>query len=180
TVSAHKINGVKGAALLYKRKGLNLSPHIFGGGQESGVFSGTENLGAVLSFEFAANFHSKNFDLHLNHLKTLKDRLINGLKSLENVYVLEKDNAFSPHILNVSFKNVKAEVLQQQLSNERIYIGIGSACNKTSKEKRYLTPLNLEKGYFDGNIRLSLDFKNTKEELDEFLQKLKGALKIYG
>lgn len=179
TVSAHKLNGIKGSAALFKRKNLNLSPHIFGGGQESNVFSGTENLGAVLGFEFAVNFHYKNFDLHFKHLSNLKNYLTSGLKAFRNVYILDKDKGFSPHILNVSFKNVKAEVLQQQLSNDGIYIGIGSACNKTSKEKRYLTPLNLEKGYFDGNIRLSLDYTNTEKEIDEFLQKLKGALKIY-
>jgi len=179
TISAHKINSSYGSAALFKRKNLNLSTHIFGGGQEGNIFSGTENLGAILGFEYAANFHFKNFCSSVNRLQKLKNRLKDGLKSFNNVYILEKDGIFAPHILNMSFKNVKAEVLQQQLSDAGIYVGIGSACNRNSKTTRYLTPLNLEKGYLDGNIRLSLSYANTEHEIDEFLKKLKGALELY-
>lgn len=176
SVSAHKINGTKGAAALYKKKSLNLSPHIFGGGQENNIFPGTENLSAVLGFETAAIFHKENFSIHQEKLILLKKHLMKKIEEIDSVIIIGGDN-FAPHILNLSFKNAKAEVLQQALSKEGIFIATGSACSSNFKISRFNKPLNLPKSHAEGNIRISFSFENTTEEIDIFIEKLKSFMK---
>ena len=177
SISSHKINGPKGAAALYKKKNLNLSPFILGGGQEKDVFPSTENLPAICGFETAVLKHQKDFAKNKAHLKELKKYTIEKIKQIDNVYILNEGD-FAPHILNVSIKDVRAEVLQQYLSSVDIFIAIGSACNKNANAKsvRFLEPLKLPKSYTDGNIRISFSFENTKAEIDAFFEELKKAV----
>lgn len=177
TVSSHKINGTRGAAALYKKKTLNLAPYIFGGGQENGIFSGTENLAAICAFETAALYHKNNFAFHIKQLNSLRAYLIEKLQKINNIIIVDGNN-FAPHIVNLSIENIKSEVLQQYLSKEGIYIATGSACSSNFKVSRFNKPLNLPKTFEEGNIRLSLSFENTKSEIDIFIGKFKIAIEI--
>lgn len=171
TISSHKINGTKGAAALFKKKSLNLSPHIFGGGQEKDVFPGTENLSGIIGFETAAIFQRDNFLIHQKKLLSLRNYLIEKIKEIKNVIIIGGEN-FAPHIVNLSFENVKSEVLQQALSKENVFIATGSACSSNFKVSRFNKPLNLPKSHSEGNIRISFSFENTFNEIDIFMEKL--------
>ncbi len=166
TVSAHKIHGPKGIAMLYVKKGTLLRPIIYGGGQEKGMRSGTENVPGIAGFGVAADKAYKNLQGNREKIALLKTKLINGLTSLQDVHDNSGD---APHIASISFPGVRSEVMLHALEDKGIYVSSGSACstNKPSKKgSRVLREIGLSEGMIESTIRFSLSEDNSEEEVD--------------
>lgn len=166
TVSAHKIHGPKGIAALYVKKGTLIRPIIYGGGQEKGMRSGTENVPGIAGFGVAAEIAYKNLSENVSTMTALKERLINGLTSFENVY---NNSGDAPHIASLSFVGVRSEVMLHSLEDKGIYVSSGSACstNKPSKKgSKVLRDIGLSEEMIESTIRFSLSENNTEEEVD--------------
>lgn len=180
TVSGHKIHAPKGVGALYVKKGIFIRPLIFGGGQEKGYRSSTENVAAICAFGVAnsksqANF-SQNYSINQSILEYFVRNLGNLVPSAHIVTPLEN---CLPNILTVAFQNIRGEVLLHALENDDIMIGIGSACS-SHKESRFKKLLMLDDQHRDGIVRFSFSEFNTKCEVDIVLNKIVTALKKYG
>ncbi|HEY8463952.1 MAG TPA: cysteine desulfurase family protein [Bacillota bacterium] len=176
--SGHKFHGPKGVGALYIRKNLRITPLLNGGGQEGGLRSGTENLPAIVGMSRAATTTLKNLQTNLPKLASLKQRLAQGIMDqIEQVRINSSLTDGAPHILNVSFKGVKGEVLLHALESDGIFVSTGSAC--TSRKKSYshvLTAMGLTPTEMEGAIRFSFSIYNTEAEIDYTLESLKKHL----
>ncbi len=167
SISGHKIHGPKGTGVLYIRKGTKLSPILFGGGQQSGIRPGTENVPGIAGLGLAAQRCSKKLPESTRNMAYLRKRLENGICSRLDNIVVNTPECCAPHILNISFGGVRSEVLLHSLESEGIYVSSGSACSSHKKEPSYvLTSIGLDRKMIDGSIRFSLSEHNTSEEID--------------
>ncbi len=170
--SSHKIHGPKGVGGLFVRSGTKMNFITFGGGQENSVRPGTENTPGIAGFGTACDLVFRSFREENNKLAELKKlyakRLTEEIKDVRINSSLEEDGA--PHILNVSFKNVKGEVLLHYLEQEEIYVSTGSACSSRAAGNRILESLKLDREYIDGTIRISLGFFNNYEEVEHVVE----------
>lgn len=172
TFSAHKINGPKGIAGLYIREPKNISPLYFGGGQERGLFSGTENTYAILGFERAIQL-----DRNYENIEEVNSFLRKELSKIEGTKILTPNDRVSPYILNVCFEGIGAEILLHYLEMDKVYISTGSACSKGAKSK-VLQELGLSEKEIEGCIRISFDRNSSKDEAKEFINILKNRLEM--
>lgn len=167
SISGHKIHGPKGTGVLYIRKGTKLSPILFGGGQQSGIRPGTENVPGIAGLGLAAQRCSKKLPESTRNMAYLRKRLENGICSRLDNIVVNTPECCAPHILNISFGGVRSEVLLHSLESEGIYVSSGSACSSHKKEPSYvLTSIGLDRKMIDGSIRFSLSEHNIAEEID--------------
>ncbi len=177
TVSAHKIGGVRGAAALVRRKGAKLLPYIFGGGQENGLRSGTENTFAIKQFEFAAQKKFASLKEDFSRIQGYNGKMRQGLDS--SIFeILSAENA-SPYILSVSAKGLRGEVLLHMLDDAGLMVGTGSACSSKSRFSRVIMACGLDEKRADGVLRLSFASSTTEDEVDsaiEILNKTAAAL----
>lgn len=178
SISGHKIYGPKGIGALYLRKGLKLDPIIFGGGQEEGLRSGTENVPGILGLAKAVEILNHNFKDEFEEALELKTFLVREINDhIEDVHINTPiGSESSPYVLNISFANVKAEIILHYLENKEIYISTGSACSKGSKRSRTLEGLKLEERFREGAIRMCLAHDTTKEDLRVFVGELSKAV----
>ncbi|MDF2677241.1 MAG: iscS1 [Bacillota bacterium] len=178
--SSHKIHGPKGVGGLYIRHNTKLTPSIFGGNQEKGVRPGTENTPNIVGFGKACELVYENFEEEQKKLYDLKQeyakRLIDEIENIKiNSCLNEIDGA--PHILNVSFKNIRGEVLVHYLENLGIYVSTGSACSSKAKtDNRILSAINLNPDYLDGTIRISLGYFNSFDEIEYVVKSIKKSV----
>ncbi len=172
--SSHKIHGPKGVGGLFMRSGTKMNFITFGGGQEKSIRPGTENTPGIAGFGTACDLVFRGFREENNKLTELKKlyakRLTEEIKDVRINSSLEEDGA--PHILNVSFKNVKGEVLLHYLEQEEIYVSTGSACSSRVSGNRILEAVKLDREYIDGTIRISLGFFNNYEEVEHVVEKI--------
>lgn len=165
TVSSHKVHGPKGVGALFIREGIHLSPVNFGGGQEKGIRSGTENFPDIAGFTLAAarsEQHRKT-----GALKRQKELLKQNLLKIGGDLCFPAENGpTSDGILSVSFGGIKAEVLQQMASQRGLAVGKGSACS-THRKSRILEAMRLPAHYAEGTLRLSLGHLNTDQDCVE-------------
>lgn len=177
--SGHKIHGPKGIGGLFIRKGLNLEPIIFGGGQEKNLRSGTENTPGIVGLGKAVDELDKNFKYEAQKLRELKLYFHNKIvERIEDIKINSfLDDRSAPHILNISFRDIKSEVLLHFLENDNIYVSTGSACSSKGKGKNpVLKALSLTDNEVEGAIRFSFSYENTIEELDFVVEKVKNAV----
>lgn len=178
TLSSHKIHGPKGMGALYVKEGAKLAPIIFGGGQQNNLRPGTENVPGIAGFGLAAKLAHTDFEKKTEKMNELRLRLKKRITDeIEDISVNTPEEGTAPHILNVSFKGAKSEVILHTLEKDGIYVSSGSACSSHRKAPSYvLTAIGLEKEYIDGSIRFSLSEFNTAEEIDFVADKLKRAV----
>ena len=167
SISAHKINALKGCGALIKRKNLVLKPFIFGGGQEKGLRSGTENVFGIKVFEYASQKKYVNLQENFERVKGLKQRLINLLDK-ELFKIVSKDNS-SPYILSVIALGVRGEIILHEVNDRGLIIGTGSACSSNEKKRysRVILACGIEEKLADGVLRLSVSTDTTLEEIEE-------------
>ena len=183
TASAHKLHGPKGAGFLYKADHVKLLPYIYGGGQEKGMRSGTENVPAIAGFGAAAAVMYKNMqenDLHMRHIKQI---IIDGILTVEGSYINanpEKSaDIGAPHIISISFEGVKSEVLLHALASEGIYVSSGSACSSNHPGlSGTLKAIGVSSKLIDSTIRISLCRDNTEEEALYLIEKIKKHVPV--
>lgn len=167
SVSGHKIHGPKGIGFMYIREPSKFNPLITGGGQEFGIRPGTENVPGIYGLGRAVNILFEDIDSKIFSIRENRDYLYKKLtERVDGISVnTDVDNSVC-HILNVSFKDVKGEVLLHYLGDSGIYVSIGSACSSKKKGSHVLSEIGLSNEGIDGAIRFSLSDLNTKEEID--------------
>lgn len=178
SVSGHKIHGPKGSGLLYVSEKAKIRPILFGGDQQKGIRSGTENVPGIAGIAEAAKECYRDLGERTDRMYRLKEKLITGAERLEGVTVNGRTGRDSaPHIVSLSFAGVKSEVLLHALEEKGIYVSAGSACssNKPSVSQT-LQAIGLEKGLLGSTLRFSLSFETTEEEIAYCLEGLKEVL----
>jgi cysteine desulfurase len=179
SASGHKIHGPRGVGIAYVRKGLIPRPLIYGGGQERGFRSGTENLAAVVGLAKAAEKIYKNREQNFHHVDEVKKYFMEKLRDMEEVKINSCGKEYSPYVLSVSFIGVRGEVLLHMLEEKGIYVSTGSACSaKSSKDSHVLEAIGLPKDHIRGTIRFSFGEDNSKEEVDYALDVIDESLKF--
>ena len=172
-LSAHKIHAPKGIGALYVRKGIKLSPMILGGGQESGLRSGTEATSQMAAFAVAAREGKAHLKEHLAHMADLNAYARAELtEKVPGLQLLTDGGA--PHILPVSLVGYKSEVIVRFLSDRGVYISSGSACHK-GKPSHVYAALKLPKPVQDGVLRISFSYDTTREDVDALVTALQAA-----
>ncbi len=177
SLSAHKIHAPKGAGALYVRKNLKLVPIIFGGGQEQGLRSGTENVAGIAAFAAAAEDSISNFAENSKKLGALSAYALEKLSQIDglNIYRAEKS---APHIILAAAGRNKSEVMIHRLEKNDIYLSGGSACNaKKSVKNRVLADFGLPEDELWGALRISLSHHNTADDIDALVAALPEAIK---
>lgn len=176
TISAHKIHGPKGIGGLFVKKGTPIKPLIFGGGQEKGFRSGTENAPSILGFAEAVKMCFDNFDTDYSKKCTFRELLLAKLtKNIDDIVVLSPSENYAPNILTVAFKDVRGEVLLHDIEDMGILVGIGSACS-SHHESRFKGLLGLDDSHKDGIIRFSTSYENNLEDIDFVVETIKNSL----
>lgn len=177
SISSHKIHGPKGVGVLYIDEHVKIKPIIFGGGQQKGMRSGTENVPAIAGFARAAVEIYEDHDAKTERLYDFKAYLINELSSLDGVIINgipeddrelnERIRETAPHIISVSIKGIRAEVMLHALEDRGIFVSSGSACasNKPAISAT-LKAIGVNKDLLDSTVRISLSVLTTKEELE--------------
>lgn len=163
TVSGHKIGAPKGIAALYVKKGVTVAPLLYGGGQENGVRSSTENVSGIMAFAFAAARAVKELPQNGEKYRSFTAMLKSALSEAAEIKYISEDGC-SPHIFTFAFKTVRGEVMQHALEASDILVGTGSACSARRAHDRIPAALGL-KEYSDGVVRVSFGRENTKEEV---------------
>lgn len=178
SLSAHKIYGPKGIGALYVNKSLKISPIVFGGNQEKGLRSGTENVPGIVGLGKAVDIIDKNYKDEREYVLELKKYLIENIeRSIDNIKINSPmDIESSPYIANISFLNIKSEILLHYLENNNIYISTGSACSKGTTKSATLIGIGLNDKEIDGAIRICFSYETTKEDIDRFIEETKIAV----
>ena len=168
SVSGHKIHAPKGVGFLYIRDGVKIRPILFGGGQQKGMRSGTENVPGCVGLGVAAREAYKDFDARIEKLYTLREHLIAGLKPLGGVTINgSEDRTNAPQIVSASFEGIRSEVLLKALEDKGVYVSSGSACSSNHPGiSGTLKGIGVKKELLDSTIRFSLGDLNTEEEVD--------------
>lgn len=155
TISAHKINGPKGIGALWVKKGIKINPIVYGGGQEQGYRSGTENVFGILSLGYCIGKVVAEQEQNYNKIQLIKNAFLQQL-TLNNVqFKLNSGNNCSPYIISLSFNNVRGEVLLHNLESHNILISTGSACSSRKPDNRTLKAMGLNDNLIMGSIRIS-------------------------
>jgi len=174
SASAHKIGGPKGVGILYVREGVAISPLLFGGQQELGLRSGTENVPGIVGFSKAVEISLKN---NWNKVAELRDLLINNLINLGGKVHSALGRDRLPNNVFVSFSGVNAEDLMHRLSTRGVCVSTGSACDsKKEREDTALVSLGLSKNEIRSAIRISLPADVVKKNIEYFITVLKRLL----
>lgn len=179
TASGHKIHGPKGIGFLYKKSGVRLSPLIYGGNQESGYRSGTENVPGIVGMAKATELIVPNIQENYEKVKMLWRRLKKGVLDIGDVIINSPDNC-TPYILNASFMGTRGEVILHRLESNGIFVSTGSACSSNKNSKSHvLKAMGKTDKEIEGAIRFSLSIQNTAEEIDAVLTVLEDAVKKF-
>jgi len=175
SVSSHKIHGPRGAAALFMSKRVKAEPRVFGGGQERGFRSGTENVPAIAGFGIAAQRMWKDRIENHSKMASLKERFLQRLSMAGLKYLVISNNVnSSPYITNIGFEGVQAEVLLRFLAQRGVYVSSGSACSSyKTKKSETLTAMKVADKYARGSIRFSFSIFNTESDIEEAVAALK-------
>ena len=180
TVSGHKLHAPKGVGALYisadmiKKK--KIVPYLYGGGQEKGLRSGTENTIGIAAFGAAvADIKSRAPQVRA-HIEELYLYATEKLSSLD-LRINKPAGERVSHIINITLPNIKSETVLHFLSADGVFVSSGSACSSHSKNpSEALTAFGLSPAEADRSLRISLSEYNSKEDIDALVASLEGAL----
>ena len=174
SISSHKIHGPKGVGVLYIADKTKIHNISFGGGQQGNMRSGTENVPGIAGMALAAKKIYEKLDEECENLYSLKVHFIEEATKIPDVTLNgPKGREGAPHIVSLSFKGVRAEVLLHALEDKGIYVSSGSACASNHPEiSKTLNAINLDKSLLDSTIRFSFSVFTTLEEIDETVKAL--------
>jgi cysteine desulfurase len=178
SMSSHKIYGPKGVGALYVRSGLEISPIIHGGGQESELRSGTENVPGIVGFGKACELAAKRMGQYKEQVSELRDYLVERVAKDIPHSRLNGSNFRIPNNAHFTFFGVNGEDLIIKLDENGIAASTGSACSvKKQKPSHVLKAMGFSYEEITGSLRLSLGMQNTKEEIDRTVAILAGVVK---
>lgn len=193
SVSAHKLHGPKGCGFLYIKEKTKIKPILYGGGQQKGMRSGTENVPGIAGCGLAAELACREIEALQEYFYELKCYFAKGLAELEGVTIHlvdakgeeciteeernERLKRTAPHIMSVGFAGVRSEVLLHALEEKGIYVSSGSACSSNHPAiSGTLQAIQVPKEFLDATVRFSFCKDTTKEELDYTLTVLRELL----
>jgi len=181
SLSAHKLHGPKGVGALYVRKGVKLSPIVFGGGQERGLRSATENVAGIVGFGAAAEIARKELAREAVRLAGFRERIAHEiLRTFSNAYLFGPATQRLPGHLSFGLSGREREVgkLLAALDQAGVAVSAGSACNAndSGEPSGVLLAMGYDAVRARGLIRISLGRFNTQPEVDRFLDVLSSAV----
>ena len=174
SVSSHKLHGPKGVGFLYIKDKTKINPIIFGGGQQKGMRSGTENVPGIAGMALAAKLCYENFDEKIEKLYELKEYFVEKVLEIPGTtFNGKRGHEGTPHVISISFEDVRSEVLLHALEDKGIYVSSGSACSSNKPAlSGTLKAIGVKNNLLDSTIRFSLCTMNTREELDATIDAL--------
>ena len=175
SASGHKIHGPKGIGILYKRKGVNISPLLLGGGQEKNLRSGTECVPLICGLKGAIDEIGSAEKLYQKQ-KELFDYAHCKLCELDFIK-FNSNSECIPYIINISVPGYRSEVLQHFLERKNIFVSSGSACAK-GELSYVLREIEASAIEIDGALRLSFSRYNTNDDVDSFCSALCEAVSV--
>ena len=165
--SAHKIYAPKGIGILYKKKGLEIEPLIYGLTENTPFRGGTPALPLIVSFSKALRLANDNLTKNIKKVEKLKDTLIKGLSFYKDI-VINSNELSIPHIVNVSLMKIKSETFVHAIEKENIYISTNTACSSLD-ESTVLKAITNDSKRSTTSIRISLSHLTSMEEVNKFL-----------
>ena len=172
TVSSHKIGGPLGAGALVLDKRIDIQPLLYGGGQERGLRSGTENVAAIVGFGKACELATSNLMAFDMHTESLRKQLEAGLNKL-NAIIFGQNGLRIPNTSFFAFRNLDGETLVTALYKAGFAIASGSACSSDSGEPSHvLRAMGVDEDLARGAVRVSFGMQNTIEQVQHFLKAL--------
>lgn len=176
TFTAHKINGLKGCAVLIKKKNIQIEKILFGGEQQGGIRGGTLDFPSISAFNVALELLKKEENDEYNRVNEIRNYLISELKNIPGV-VIHGFKSCCPYILNISLVDKKASVVVEGLSNKDIFVNSESACYSKCDAKSYvLEAIGCDDKEASNPIRISLGRTNTIDEAHIFVKEFKEIL----
>ena len=174
SVSAHKIHGPKGVGFLYVNDKIKISPIIYGGGQQKGMRSGTENVAGAAGLARAAELMYENLDADMERLYRLREMFLQGISKIEHVKVNGcEGKEGASHIVSLSVRGVRSEVLLHALEDRGIYVSAGSAgASNKPLPSATLKAIGIERDLLESTIRFSFSVFTTEEEIRYTLKAL--------
>lgn len=181
SVSAHKIHGPKGIGFIYIKDKVKVKPIIYGGEQQKGMRSGTENVPGIAGMGQAVKEIYTNHEETVERLYELKRYFVEEVRKIEDVKVNGLDGLnvedTAPHVISVSFAGIRSEVLLHSLADKGVYVSAGSACASNHPQiSGTLKAIGVQNDLLDSTLRFSLSVFTTREELDYALEALKELL----
>lgn len=174
SISGHKIHGPKGSGALFVDSKVKIKPILFGGGQEKGLRSGTENTAAIAGIGKATEVMYGCLEKNIEQMSKVKQALIKGATAIEGV---TDNSGEAPHIVSLSFRGVRSEVLLHALEDKGIYVSAGSACSSNHPAiSGVLKAIDLDKDLLESTLRFSFCEYNTVEEAEYTVQVLNELL----
>lgn len=179
SISSHKINGPKGVGALYIKNGIEIEPLIYGGGQEHGMRSGTENVACIVGFGKACQLAKENMQKNLLHLKNLQSKLITRIfDEIPHVTLNGHNDKRIPNNAHFTFLGVNGEDLIIKLDENGIEASTGSACSvRVQKESHVLKAMGFSHDQISGSLRLTVGILNTELEIEKTIEILKKVVK---
>lgn len=165
SVSGHKVHAMKGVGALFMKKGVRIPVRMHGGGQESGLRSGTENLAGIASFGKAVEEYTAEKAERLGNIKELYTFAKDTFSEKCPYVLFNSPENGAPHILSISVPGIRSEIMLRFLSEKGIYVSAGSACSSKNADNRVLTNFGLENKRADSTLRISFSKFNTKDEI---------------
>lgn len=179
TITAHKIHGAKGVGGLYVKQGINLRPQTFGGGQENGLRSGTENVAGIVVFASAVKYAKDNLKSNYDYITNLKKVLLAELDKIDFKPIIVSDENCSPYIVSILCKNLRGETILHKLDDEGFMVGNGSACSTKKRGNRILSSAGFSENEIEGALRISFSEYNTTDEIVDFVKTFERVIKEY-
>ena len=179
TLSSHKLYGPKGAGVLYIKEGVSLAPALYGGGQEQGMRSGTENTAAIVGMG-AAIQEVQNPKSKIQNIKIrqFRDQLLRGiLKNVKNAELTGSAKNRLPNNIHIRVQGVEGRDMVIALDQKGIAVSSGSACSEKNQEPSHvLLALGYSLKEASSGVRMTLGKNTTKDEIQKVIQAFIGAL----
>ncbi|SHJ63738.1 cysteine desulfurase [Anaerocolumna jejuensis DSM 15929] len=182
SASGHKIHGPKGVGFLYVNSKVKIKPVLFGGGQQKGMRSGTENVPGIAGLGQAVKECFSDLEERIRKLYEIKEYFISQVGEIEGTSVNcigENIKDTAPHILSVSFEGIKSEVLLHALEDKGVYVSAGSACASNHPGlSGTLKAVGIQKDLLDSTLRFSFSGFTTREEITRTVEILKELVPV--
>ena len=176
SLSAHKINGPQGAGALVLDKRVDIQPLLYGGGQEKGLRSGSENVAAIVGFGAACELVRQELVQRTGTVRSLRDRLEHGLKNL-GAHIFGAEAERVPNTCFFAFPEIEGETLVMVLDRKGYAVASGSACSSDSTEPSHvLLAMGVDAELAHGAVRVSFGMGNSMEQVEQFLMVLENEL----
>ena len=174
TVSGHKVHAPKGIGAVYIKKGVRLTPLLYGGGQQNGIRPGTESVPLIAAIDAVCRESGSLIKENHEYVSGLNRLLREKLLGNKRITVNSPDDAI-PYILNISIHNIRSEIMLHYLEKHDVFVSSGSACSKGEKS-HVLKAIGMSDKDIDSALRISFSKYNTKEDVDILLDAIEKGI----